>query len=51
MDPTTARIVATPMGFSGFVEDLRAQDRVSVLLDLFGRKTTVLLRETELTAA
>jgi transcriptional antiterminator RfaH len=39
------------MGFSSFVEDLRAKDRVSVLLDLFGRKTTVLLRETELTAA
>jgi hypothetical protein len=39
------------VGFSGIVERLQSRDRVTVLLDLLGRKTSVLLRETELTAA
>jgi hypothetical protein len=39
------------VGFSGIVERLQSRDRVTVLFDLLGRKTSVLLRETELTAA
>jgi transcription antitermination factor NusG len=37
-------------GFSGIVERLQSKDRLQVLFDLFGRKTTVLLREAEVTA-
>jgi transcriptional antiterminator RfaH len=37
-------------GFSGIVERLQSKDRLQVLFDLFGRKTSVLLREAEVTA-
>jgi transcriptional antiterminator RfaH len=37
-------------GFSGIVERLHSKDRLQVLFDLFGRKTTVLLRVAEVTA-
>jgi transcription antitermination factor NusG len=39
------------MGHSAIIEAILADDRLRVLLDLFGRKTTVLLREAELTVA
>lgn len=38
-------------GHSAVIEALLADDRLRILLDLFGRKTTVSLRETELTVA
>jgi transcriptional antiterminator RfaH len=38
-------------GFSGVVDSLASMDRIRVLFDLFGRKTTVLVREAELIGA
>jgi transcription antitermination factor NusG len=37
-------------GFTGTVERLESKDRVSVLFGLFGRKTTVTMREADITA-
>jgi len=39
------------MGFSGVVDQFAGEDRLKVLFDLLGRKTTVSPREAEVTAA
>jgi transcription antitermination factor NusG len=38
-------------GLSGSVENFASMDRIRVLFDMFGRKTTVLVREAELIGA
>ena len=37
-------------GHTGVVEHLQSKDRLQVLFDMFGRKTTVMMREADITA-